>query len=329
MAVADAGRISSPRDRWYNNPTARSIAIQILLIVVVIGTIAWFTNNTVTNLHQRGIASGFGFLGQRAGFDMTTFLNTNSESTYGFMLLAGLLDTIVVSILSIVIATILGLIVVAVTFVLLLVIPVDFTYWVFAVIIFFNGVGSGMFAAPNRTAIMNAVPADQRGAASGMTGTFQNAGNSLSIGIFFSLMIGGLASTLPAALTKGLTMHHVPAAAVHAAAQIPPVGNLFAAFLGINPINALLEQLHVASAIPKADLAALTGKEFFPSLISGPFHDGLVIVFIAAAIMSVIGAIASAIMGGKYLYQTGSVTTVGPRTESTDTMDPAETLSDV
>ena len=222
-----------------------------------------------------------------------------------------------------------GLIVVAVTFVLLLVIPVDFTYWVFAVIIFFNGVGSGMFAAPNRTAIMNAVPADQRGAASGMTGTFQNAGNSLSIGIFFSLMIGGLASTLPAALTKGLTMHHVPAAAVHAAAQIPPVGNLFAAFLGINPINALLEQLHVASAIPKADLAALTGKEFFPSLISGPFHDGLVIVFIAAAIMSVIGAIASAIMGGKYLYQTGSVTTVGPRTESTDTMDPAETLSDV
>ena len=87
-------------------------------------------------------------------------------------------------------------------------------------------------------------------------------------------------STLPAALTKGLTMHHVPAAAVHAAAQIPPVGNLFAAFLGINPINALLEQLHVASAIPKADLAALTGKEFFPSLISGPFHDGLVIVFI-------------------------------------------------
>jgi len=222
-----------------------------------------------------------------------------------------------------------GLIVVAVTFVLLLVIPVDFTYGVFAVIIFFNGVGSGMFAAPNRTAIMNAVPADQRGAASGMTGTFQNAGNSLSIGIFFSLMIGGLASTLPAALTKGLTMHHVPAAAVQAASQIPPVGNLFAAFLGINPINALLEQLHVTAAIPKADLAVLTGKEFFPSLISGPFHDGLIIVFIAAAIMSIIGAIASAVMGGKYMYQTGSVSTVGTGTQSTETLDPAETLSDV
>jgi len=111
MAVADAGRISSPRDRWYNNPTARSIAIQILLIVVVIGTIAWFTNNTVTNLHQRGIASGFGFLGQRAGFDMTTFLNTTSESTYGYMLLAGLVDTIVVAILAIAIASVMGLIV--------------------------------------------------------------------------------------------------------------------------------------------------------------------------------------------------------------------------
>jgi EmrB/QacA subfamily drug resistance transporter len=222
-----------------------------------------------------------------------------------------------------------GLLVVAVTFVLLLVIPVNFDYWIFAILIFFNGVGSGMFAAPNRTAIMNAVPAAQRGAASGMTGTFQNAGNSLSIGIFFSLMIGGLASTLPQALSKGLMMHHVPAAAVQAASQIPPVGNLFAAFLGINPINALLEQLHVGDAIPKADLAALTGKEFFPSLISGPFHDGLIIVFIAAAIMSVIGAIASAVMGGKYMHETGSVTTIGPGTESTATHDPAEQLSDV
>jgi MFS family permease len=222
-----------------------------------------------------------------------------------------------------------GLAIVAVTFVLLLVIPVDFTYWVFALIIFFNGVGSGMFAAPNRTAIMNAVPAAQRGAASGMTGTFQNAGNSLSIGIFFSLMIGGLANTLPAVLTKGLSLHHVPAQAVAAAAQIPPVGNLFAAFLGINPINALLEQLHVTGDIPKADLAVLTGKEFFPSLISEPFHSGLVIVFIAAAIMSIIGAIASVVMGGKYLYQTGSIAAVGPRTESTQTVDPAEALSDV
>jgi general L-amino acid transport system permease protein len=111
MAVADAGRIGSGRDRWYNNPTVRSIAFQVILIVAVLGAIGWFTNNTTTNLRERGIASGFDFLGKRAGFDMTTFLNTNSESTYGYMLLAGLVDTVIVAILAIVIATILGLIV--------------------------------------------------------------------------------------------------------------------------------------------------------------------------------------------------------------------------
>jgi general L-amino acid transport system permease protein len=111
MAVAEAGRVSSSRDLWYNNPTVRSIFTQVLLVVLVVGTIAWLANNTVTNLHARGIASGFAFLGQRAGFDVVTFLPTNSESTYGYMLLAGLLDTIVVSFLAIVIATVLGLIV--------------------------------------------------------------------------------------------------------------------------------------------------------------------------------------------------------------------------
>jgi MFS family permease len=227
-----------------------------------------------------------------------------------------------------------GLLIVAATFLLLLVIPVDFPYWLFALITFVNGIGSGMFAAPNRTAIMNSVPAAQRGAASGMTGTFQNAGNSLSIGVFFSLMIGGLASTLPHALSTGLAAHHVPASAVAAAAKIPPVGNLFAAFLGINPIDALIKQLTAAGeiakgVIPSADIRALTGHEFFPALISDPFHAGLVIVFVAAAIMSVIGAIASVVMGGKYIHETESVRTVGPGTESTETVDPAQALSDV
>ena len=111
MAVADAGRINTSRDLWYNNPTVRSILTQVVLVVIVVGGIGWLANNTVTNLHERGIASGFDFLKQRAGFDVTTFLPTTSESTYGFMLLAGLVDTIVVSFLAIVIATIFGLIV--------------------------------------------------------------------------------------------------------------------------------------------------------------------------------------------------------------------------
>ena len=111
MAVADAGRIGGSSTRWYNNPLVRSITIQVLLVLVVVGVVAWLVNNTTTNLHERGIASGFGFLGQRAGFDMVTFLPTNSESTFGYMLFAGLVDTIVVSLLSIVIATVFGLIV--------------------------------------------------------------------------------------------------------------------------------------------------------------------------------------------------------------------------
>jgi general L-amino acid transport system permease protein len=111
MAAIDAGRMTAPREHWYNNPLLRSIAYQVALVVAVVGTVGWLAHNTVTNLHDRGIASGFAFLGQRAGFDIVTFLPTNSESTYGYMMLAGLVDTIVVSILSIVIATIFGLIV--------------------------------------------------------------------------------------------------------------------------------------------------------------------------------------------------------------------------
>ncbi len=195
-----------------------------------------------------------------------------------------------------------GLALVAVTFVALLLIPVNFDYWMFAVITFLNGIGSGMFAAPNRTAIMNSVPANQRGAASGMTGTFQNAGNSLSIGIFFSLMIAGLSTTLPAALHAGLTAHGVGSAVADQVAATPPVGSLFAAFLGYNPIASILGPTGVLTSLSPVNTAALTGKTFFPQLIADPFHAGLVIVFIAAAVMSVIGAVASLAMGGKFVH---------------------------
>jgi len=192
-----------------------------------------------------------------------------------------------------------GLLLTAATFVALLLIPVNFDYPVFAVITFLNGVGSGMFGAPNRATIMGSVPANQRGSASGMAGTVLNAGSSLSIGIFFSLMVAGLAGSLPQALRSGLAAHSVPAQAADAIANVPPVGSLFAAFLGYNPIETLLGPTGVLKALPKADSAALTGKEFFPNLIAGPFHDGLVIVFIAAAVMSVIGAVATLAGGGK------------------------------
>jgi len=178
------------------------------------------------------------------------------------------------------------------------VLPGDFNYVVFAVLIFINGLGGGLFAAPNTSLIMSSVPANMRGAASGMRATFQNAGQVLSIGVFFSLMVAGLARSLPSTLSAGLTAQGVPAATAAQIAQLPPVGTLFAAFLGYNPIAQLLGP-QVLGALPPANAANLTGLGFFPRLISGPFHDGLVIVFWMAIGMAVVGALASLLRSRK------------------------------
>ncbi len=185
-----------------------------------------------------------------------------------------------------------GALVTAASFVGLVLLPVDFPYWLFALLIAVNGIGSGIFSAPNTSAVMGTVPANQRGAAAGMRGTFFNSGSALSIGVFFSLMIIGLAAKLPDTLSSGLTQQGVPADVAARIAAEPPVGSLFAAFLGFNPLQTLLGP-QVLGALPPANAAALTGKEFFPQLISGPFHSGLVVVFLAAALMSVISAVAS------------------------------------
>ncbi|NYJ05923.1 MFS transporter [Petropleomorpha daqingensis] len=195
-----------------------------------------------------------------------------------------------------------GLLLTAVTYIGLFLIPVDFPYWLFALLIALNGVGSGLFAAPNTTAIMNSVPASERGIASGMRGTFFNSGTSLSIGIFFSLMIVGLASTLPATMSSGLQHQGVSAQVADGVAQLPPVASLFAAFLGYNPIQRLLGPTGALDQVSAHQAATLTGGEFFPQLISGPFHSGLVVVFTAAAAMSVIGALASLLRGGRYVH---------------------------
>ena len=192
-----------------------------------------------------------------------------------------------------------GMVLMAVTFVALLLIPVNFDYWVFAVLVFLNGLGGGIFTAPNTAAIMSSVPASQRGAASGVRATFFNAGSSLSIGIFFSLMILGLAATLPDAMSRGLQQQGVSAAVANEVANTPPVGSLFAAFLGYNPIAELLAP-HNALQQPGVNAEVLTGKTFFPNLIIEPFHSGLVVVFGAAALMMVIGAIASMFNPGRY-----------------------------
>jgi MFS family permease len=192
-----------------------------------------------------------------------------------------------------------GMLLMAATFVALVMIPVNFNYWLFAVLVFFNGLGGGIFTAPNTAAIMSSVPAEQRGAASGVRATFFNAGSSLSIGIFFSLMIVGLTTTLPAALSSGLEQHGVSTDVAQQVAGTPPVGSLFAAFLGYNPIAELLAPSGALQQ-PGVDAGVLTGKTFFPDLITGPFHAGLVVVFGAAALMMVIGAVASMFNPGRY-----------------------------
>jgi MFS family permease len=192
-----------------------------------------------------------------------------------------------------------GMLLMAASFIALVMIPVDFNYWVFALLIFLNGLGGGIFTAPNTAAIMSSVPAAERGAASGVRATFFNAGSSLSIGIFFSLMIVGLANTLPSAMSAGLQEQGVSASVAHEVANLPPVGSLFAAFLGYNPIAELLEPYHALQQ-PGVNTEVLTGQTFFPHLITEPFHTGLVVVFGAATVMMLIGAVASMFNPGRY-----------------------------
>ncbi|WP_328461256.1 MFS transporter [Streptomyces sp. NBC_00448] len=197
-----------------------------------------------------------------------------------------------------------GFVVMAGSFAGLLLIPTNFSYWVFALVVFLNGLGGGLFAAPNTSIIMASVPAESRGAASGMRATFQNAGMVLSIGVFFSLMVAGLARSLPNTLSTGLTAQGVPAANAHQVANLPPVGTLFAAFLGYNPIQQLLGP-DLLSKLSKRHAHTLTGREFFPHLISGPFHDGLVVVFALAIVMSLVAAGASLIRARKVTEKQG------------------------
>jgi MFS family permease len=193
-----------------------------------------------------------------------------------------------------------GMVVFGGSFIGLMLLPISFSYWAFALLIAVNGIGSGMFAAPNSSSIMGSVPARHRGAASGMRSTFQNSGTALSIGVFFSLMIAGLAASLPKTLTGGLEQHGVPAAVAHQIGSLPPVSSLFAAVLGVNPVQHLLATGHVLSTLPAASQQILVGREFFPRLISAPFHQGLVVVFVTAAALAAVAALASLLRGGRY-----------------------------
>ena len=194
-----------------------------------------------------------------------------------------------------------GMVVAAISFVLLELLPVNFEYWQFALILLMNGIGMGLFASPNRAGIMNSLPPDQRGVGAGMSATFQNSAMVLSIGIFFTLIILGLASSLPATLNHGLIAQGVSSADAARLAALPPVSILFAALLGYNPIGTLLGA--ALAKLPASHAAYLTGHTFFPSLISAPFQRGLDIAFDFAIAACLVAALASLLRGGRYVHE--------------------------
>jgi MFS family permease len=195
-----------------------------------------------------------------------------------------------------------GMIAAAGSFLLLETLPVNFSYWAFAAILLMNGLAMGAFAAPNRAGVMNSLPPQHRGVGSGMNSTFQNTAQVLSIGIFFTLMIVGLSSSLPATLYHGLVAHGVPPAVATTAAHLPPVATLFAAFLGYSPIQHLVGASTLAR-LPAHQAAVLTGRGFFPALISAPFASGLHAAFDFAIAACLLAAGMSWLRGGKYHYQ--------------------------
>ena len=192
-----------------------------------------------------------------------------------------------------------GMAIAALAYGLLEVIPVDFTYLAFASLLFLMGLGMGIFSAPNMAGIMNSLPPDQRGAGAGMVTTFQNSAMVLSIGVFFTLIILGLSSSLPHSLDAGLLSQGVPAAAATRISHLPPVGSLFAAFLGYNPMQTLLGH-GVLSHLSPHHAAVLTGRSFFPRLLSAPFESGLQKAFTFALVASLVAAACSWLRGGKY-----------------------------
>jgi MFS family permease len=209
-----------------------------------------------------------------------------------------------------------GMVISAGTFLLMLAFPANFDYLLFALVLLISGIGQGLFASPNTSSIMNAVPARDRGAASGMRVTFANTGMPLSMGLFFTLMVLGLNSSVPPAMYVGLHSHGVPAAVAAQLSHLPPLGYLFAAFLGYNPLATLLGP-KVLGSLPAHQAAVLTSRYFFPQLIGTPFKNALALILVFAAGMSLIAAVASALRGSRFVHaEAGSTIRHGPHAAS-------------
>jgi len=199
----------------------------------------------------------------------------------------------------------LGMVISAIAFIGFVLLPVDFVYLAFAAVLFVMGVGGGVFAAPNMASIMNSVPAECRGAASGMRATIQNSAMMISQAVFFTIIIVSLSATLPNALSAAVTSAGAPPQIAHIFSSTPASGALFGAFLGYNPVATILHTLpaSVVSTIPTSTMNYLTGSTFFPNAISTPFMTALREAFIIGAVMCVIAAVCSSLRGRKYTHE--------------------------
>ena len=217
-----------------------------------------------------------------------------------------------------------GMTLVTLAFLALAVLPYDFSYWQFGLILFIMGIGSGMFSSPNSSSIMSSVPPEDRGAASGMMSTLMNTANTASMAIFFTIIIVGIQSGFPAAVADSLASigqtHAGPLAA--AMSQIPPTGALFSAFLGYNPMDAILGAMPPAmiSSIPADVVDTLKGSTFFPKTLAGAFMPSLRLSFIIGAILSALAAVLSAMRGERYVHEIH-----GPQAQNQITVAPVET----
>jgi MFS family permease len=194
-----------------------------------------------------------------------------------------------------------GMLSTAAAFLLLELLPVDFSYWTFAPLLLLMGLSNALFMSPNRAGVMNSLPAEHRGAGAGMMNTFQNSAQVLSIGIFFSLMIIGLSGVLSVSMYHGLVQEGVSSKVATRVAHLPPVSTLFAALLGYNPMQHLLGA-SVLAHLPAGRAAVLEGRSFFPRLISTPFRHGLHAAFDFSIGACLLAAAASWTRGGRYVY---------------------------
>jgi MFS family permease len=200
-----------------------------------------------------------------------------------------------------------GLVISGAAFLLLELLPMNFDYIWFALLIFLFAVGMGLFFSPNLASVMNSLPPDQRGAGSGMLNTFQNSATVLSMGLFFTIVTLGLAADLPTHLFRGLTAAGVPSGAARLVSNEPPIGSLFSAFLGFNPVKELLGPTGALAHLSASQAAYVTGRSFFPKLIEQPFSHGLHLAFDFAAGATLIAVVSSALRGKRYVHKAGSV----------------------